>query len=189
MTQFKVGDRVQTVKWKHPYMAIDGEKGVIVSAYVPGNMYNRGVVLVKFGDGHTLGFHEHEIQIVDEPRKILITHKDNITTARLLDGKKTIKSAEAKCAAGDTFNFDVGAALAFDRLIGREKAVEPEGWYGEAICTADGSGFTVGKKYTFINGVVRDDDGDYRPCGGNEHLQSTSENWFANKFIEYMGEA
>lgn len=51
------------------------------------------------------------------PQKIVITTDGKTTLARLFDGKTMVKRAEAKCAPSDTFNFNTGANLAFNRLV------------------------------------------------------------------------
>lgn len=51
------------------------------------------------------------------PQKIVVTTDGKTTLARLFDGKKMVKRAEAKCAPSDTFNFNTGANLAFNRLV------------------------------------------------------------------------
>lgn len=57
--------------------------------------------------------------------KIIITTDGKTTTARLYEGDKSlIKTAEAKCSPSDTFNFETGAKLAFERLFAEEKAEE-----------------------------------------------------------------
>lgn len=53
--------------------------------------------------------------------KIIITTDGITTTARLYEGgKNLIKTAEAKCSPADTFDFETGAKLAFERLITKE---------------------------------------------------------------------
>jgi hypothetical protein len=49
--------------------------------------------------------------------KILITTSGNKTLARLYEGDKVVKSAEAKCAPSDTYDFKTGAELAYNRLM------------------------------------------------------------------------
>lgn len=51
------------------------------------------------------------------PQKIIVTTDGKTTLARLFDGKTMVKRAEAKCAPSDTFNFNTGANLAFNRLV------------------------------------------------------------------------
>ena len=57
--------------------------------------------------------------VAPEPvaRKIIITTDGRVTTARLIDGKQTIKTATARCNEGDKFDFEVGASISMNRLI------------------------------------------------------------------------
>ena len=55
---------------------------------------------------------------------IVITTDGKETKARLIDGKKTVMQATTKCSDKDTFDFETGAKIAFDRLIGRETKPE-----------------------------------------------------------------
>lgn len=59
-------------------------------------------------------------------QKIVITTDGKTTLARLYDGKKVIKRAEAKCSPHDKFDFKVGAELAFSRLMGKDNAPSTE---------------------------------------------------------------
>lgn len=52
-------------------------------------------------------------------RKIVITTDGKTTTAKLYDGRKTIREAEAVCSDSDTFDFNIGAGIALARLTGR----------------------------------------------------------------------
>lgn len=52
--------------------------------------------------------------------RIIITADGRKTTAKLMEGKETIKTANAVCSDEDVFDFRVGAAVAFDRLLGRK---------------------------------------------------------------------
>jgi hypothetical protein len=52
-------------------------------------------------------------------QKIVITSDGVETLARLYDGNKVIKTATAKCSPEDTFDFEVGAKLAYDRLMAK----------------------------------------------------------------------
>lgn len=57
--------------------------------------------------------------LVRDKQKIIVTTDGKTTTAKLFNGKDLIKSAEAKCSSRDTFDFERGATLAVDRLLGR----------------------------------------------------------------------
>lgn len=50
--------------------------------------------------------------------KIVITTDGKTTIAKLYEGKKVVKTAEAKCSPEDEFNFNIGAAIALERLVG-----------------------------------------------------------------------
>lgn len=51
--------------------------------------------------------------------KIVITTDGKTTTAKLYDGRKTIREAKAVCSDSDTFDFNIGAGIALARLTGR----------------------------------------------------------------------
>lgn len=59
-------------------------------------------------------------------QKIIITSDGKTTTARLVDGKKTLKTAQAVCADSDTFDFTTGAKIAFERITAEEKKPEKQ---------------------------------------------------------------
>ena len=76
-----------------------------------------------------------------------------------------------------------------------EKEPEPEYFSGKVVCVSSGDEcFTVGKMYEFINGEVKDDEGDARPMHADEQFKSVEE-WNSAygmpiaRFIEFKGEA
>lgn len=94
------------------------------------------------------------------PEKIIITTDGKTTTATkyFADGKKV--SATANCSPEDTFDFNVGAKLAMERLM---EAVEPPKYYnGKVVCISNHALtklYTVGKLYEVVNGEFIDDVG------------------------------
>lgn len=70
--------------------------------------------------------HWYDFEVVCDDRKIVITTDGKETLARLYDGNKVIKTATARCAPDDTFDFATGAKLAFERLMGEQKEATPE---------------------------------------------------------------
>lgn len=61
--------------------------------------------------------------------KIVITTDGKVTTASLYNGKEKIKTAKSSCHPEDTFDFNTGAKIAFDNLIGEadeEPKVKPK---------------------------------------------------------------
>lgn len=95
---------------------------------------------------------------------IVITSDGKTTTATKRLGKKVICTATARCSDDDTFDFNTGAELAFQRLREKEKPVpkEPKILNGRVVCVESHCGWwTQGKIYTAKDGVVPDDDGYY----------------------------
>lgn len=89
--------------------------------------------------------------------KIVITTDGATTTARFYDGKKVIKAAKAKCSPEDEFDFNIGAKIAFDRLVGNE-IKNPRKYYdGKVVFSENTGGFKEGVLYVFrSNGNVED---------------------------------
>lgn len=76
-----------------------------------------------------------------------------------------------------------------------EKEPEPKFYNGKVVCVSSGDEcFTVGKMYEFVNGEIKDDEGDARPVCTDEQFKSVEE-WneaFGGpiaRFIEFKGEA
>ena len=82
--------------------------------------------------------------------KVVITTDGKTTTAKMYEDKKVLKTAKTQCSPEDSFDFAVGAKIAFDRLM---KNVEMN---IKVICINDVpySNFTKGKIYTVKNGFL-----------------------------------
>lgn len=116
--KYKVGDKVRIVnKWncntcESTLGGMDKYLGkVLTVSQVKGTCYymreSGGYV---WNDACIVGLAKKE-------KKIVITSDGVETLARLYDGNKVIKTATEKCSPDDTFDFEVGARTAFDRLI------------------------------------------------------------------------
>ena len=121
MSKFKVGDEVRVVR---------NAAGLKAKEQYVGNKYKIIHVDYSFGYpryniGQSFYVFENEIEPATPNSKILITTDGTTTLARLYEGNKVVKSAEAKCAPSDKFDFATGANLAYDRLMGKVK-VEPK---------------------------------------------------------------
>ena len=57
----------------------------------------------------------------DSTKKIVITTDGKTTTAKMYYGKSCIKVSEARCCPSDTFDFQTGAEIAFNRLFGEQE--------------------------------------------------------------------
>ena len=170
---FKIGDKVRVIKG-YGYVK-KGEKGIIRA--LPGkngaasNFY-KDFYSVEFPawtngvDGHNCGgtvpskkglwLLPKYLELVEKQRpgigdriKIVITHDGKTTLARLYEDNKVVKSATAKCSPDDTFDFETGAKLAFERLIGGEKKEEPPK-FDKSMLTNGRFGYMSGGQGWFV---------------------------------------
>lgn len=127
--KFKIGDKVK----------IHSERGHGVEhiAYVSTmDEYSGDIAIVSenYYDGVERWFyllentpfwwHESLLEAVKNENKIVITTDGTTTRAALYDGHKLIREAKAICSKDDTFNFETGANIAFERLTA--KPAEPK---------------------------------------------------------------
>ena len=137
--------------------------------------------------------------------KIVITSDGKTTLARLYDGNRVIRRAEAKCSPEDTYDFATGANLAYDRLMRPAKPTDPAKepkpepkpvkhlYSGKVVCVETHDDFTVGKVYTFKDGKVTDDSWSRRPM--SNYSAESLDDWNSRcgdcivRFVEYKGEA
>ena len=100
------------------------------------------------------------------PQPVIVITSDGVTTTATRRIGKAIQAiATAKCNPGDTFDFDEGARIAFERLCGRDPFPEkPEAYNGRMICVESPySWWTVGKIYEVVDGRITANDGDVYP--------------------------
>lgn len=209
MAKYKVGDRVRIREWEdmEEEFGLDSDGDICGSPFFVQQMkhlcgrtatvkelLDRGRVDLSFDckDGaETWTYGTYMIEPINAKQKtsaetiVIYRHGDTVTALDKRDGRK----ATAKCSPDDTFDFMVGARLAFDRLTGKmnpKTEQKPEWYNGKVVCVeSDGCGITAGKVYTIRNGKLIDDDGDERPCGFR--IKDLNYNW-SYKFIEYKGE-
>lgn len=118
------------------------------------------------------------------PEVIVIYRKDNKVIAH---NKATDEKAEAKCSLEDKFDFNVGAKLAFSRLMCE---LEPEDtWYnGKVVCVDNDLNktlYTVGKIYEFKDGYMIADNGYSKPYRAVKSFKDFM-TITASKFIEVV---
>lgn len=130
---FKVGDRVRAVKEYDDNHHIIGKTGTIIKINAFDDYHSIGVKFDEHVNGHDLKSHfdtyfcknghgwwcsESVLEHVhNNNSKIVITTDGKTTTAKLYDGKKFVKSAEAKCSPDDEFDFEKGTGIAMSRLL------------------------------------------------------------------------
>ena len=107
MSKFKVGDKVRVIR--------NGKIGVI--------NFNDGAPsfpLRLSGDFGCEWFDDNELELVEPAREFIVIRRDGQNViASHKRGDEIVKTAKATCSASDTFVFETGAKLAFDRLIPR----------------------------------------------------------------------
>lgn len=118
--KYKIGDKVRIINTKKGFEHRKEYIGqtVTVKRVNPNGerTYNEPHYSVK--ENIPFIFFESELASVPvNTQKIVITSDGTETLARLYDGNKVIKTATAKCSPEDTFDFETGARIAFDRLI------------------------------------------------------------------------
>lgn len=123
--KFNIGDRVQTKLTRTPGTVRRISGGMVA---VETDDPNAGVPIHIFEIQHGLFLSEDAWEKIS-PSKIVITSNGKTTLARLYDGNRVIRRAEAKCSPKDTYDFATGANLAYDRLMQPSKPAEPANKY------------------------------------------------------------
>ena len=125
MSKFKVGDRVRANQRSNGQYTITNERnkweGIVTE------VRSSDFFVARCGDDIHFTLRDEYFDLVDTDsenksangceQKIIITSDGKTTTAKLIEGKNTIKKATAKCSPDDIFDFIVGAELAFQRLV------------------------------------------------------------------------
>lgn len=146
----------------------------------------------KFFGGHTLGgscefgyghwVYPDCLELIHN--KIIITTDGKTTTARLYDGKNVIKTAKAECSPEDDFCFEVGAKLAFDRLMSKKK---PNFYSGKVVFLKPVGCFREKVIYVFNkDGTINGFDGKHFPPFGRSFnsFSEIEETYGKNNMIE-----
>ena len=129
-------------------------------------------------------FDERRLEAVRKDQKIIITADGKTTTARLFDGKSLIKSADARCHSDDKFDFEIGAKMAFDRLISKEKSVY---YNGIVKCIKEdvAGRFRVSKVYKVVDGYFVNPDGERQHTDHAPYKSISDANfWIVARFAE-----
>lgn len=107
------------------------------------------------------------------PQPVIVITSDGVTTTATRRIGKTIQAtATAKCNPDDSFDFDEGARIAFERLCGKDPFPEkqkstttPEAYNGRLICVESPylRLWTVGKIYEVVDGRITANNGAVYP--------------------------
>lgn len=128
---------------------------------------------------------ERGLERVDEKRKIVITTDGKTTRAALYDGHKLIRESKAICSEEDTFDFEAGAKIAFERLTAKpaepkpKKALKP---LNTKIFVVDGySDIKSGHIYEIKDGKIICDNGWKYPICGSLYSMDDVHKYFNGK--------
>ena len=120
--EYKIGDRVVIEKCNiESTHSVAGKIGTIVGGPL-GKTYKWEVKV----DGCTL-WCDIKCHATEQEEKIVITHDGKTTTATMYCADGSKKTATARCAPEDTFDFKFGANLAMERLIGKTETTVESG--------------------------------------------------------------
>ena len=180
--KYRVGDRVRLVGDGNSTRGKREHFGKIatIKDYHDGEMYP-----YRLEEGTGYRWRESEFEPVKKD-KIVITNDGKTTTAILYREDGTKEKATAKCSPEDTFDFNVGANLAMERLMEKVNPPKPKYYDGKVVCVMSSEpDFTAGKIYTFVDGTVKDNFGHVRyECTGRiKDLSQIVNLW---KFIPYV---
>lgn len=172
MANFKVGDRVRAIK------DYDGNDHIVnqTGTVIVGGVHHAGVEFDKAVNGHDCGGRgKHNycwwctndvLEPVAANEKIVITSDGKTTLARLYNGKRVVKTAKAACAPDDAFDFETGAKIAFERLVGKftETVSFKKGDRVRIIANTSGHNFQIGSVVTIVGNDAWP--ADQRKCKG-----------------------
>ena len=205
--KFKVGDKVKIRQWDDMVMEFglgsfghinckygftNGMKPLCGEIATISEIYGEGCdkVRLNFNTKSKDTVWSYSIDMIEpcDEEKIVIYRIGNKVVAKdIITGKECY----SRCHPDDEFDFNIGAKLAFDRLVGNvETEPKPKYYNGKVVCV-DNSwntlSYTVGKIYEFVDGFAIDDDGDRRPMNGVP-VKSLNEyhSMVASKFIEVI---
>lgn len=167
MGKFNVGDKVRIVSKRGACWNFKGEMDhwcnkvmTIRETISGGNLY------LMEEDKHENGgngwcWGNQDIVGIVNPEKIVITHDGKTTTATLYKADGSKEKATARCAPEDTFDFNFGANLAMERLIGKVNPPEEgtnikfnTGDYAKIIANKHGHRFKIGTIVRLEKGAI-----------------------------------
>jgi hypothetical protein len=121
MAKFKVGDKVRVLPHQYKVMGMQNHIGKTATVVLDDGT---GVDQYRLDIDHGIApWGYNDIEFIERPvREFIVIRRDGAKTiAELRHDREVMKSAVATCSENDTFDFEMGAKIAFDRLMGREE--------------------------------------------------------------------
>lgn len=176
MSKFKVGDKVRILDGSkiENYTGNWSTIGIHGMGKYVGSIQTIGSVDEDWSDGKVsyrmkgiiYKWDERGLEPVSE-KKIVITTDGRITKARLYEDEKLVRQAVASCAPDDKFDFDVGARLAFERLIGTSPVATSLDWdkfaHGKLEVKVNKKSYDAFMKQCEQRNITWHDGGKYNP--------------------------
>lgn len=187
--KFKIGDKVKTHSKRGrgvngvAYVSSMEEYSAVIARVVDINGTNDNGIEKWFYRLENTPFYWHEslLEAVNE-NKVVITTDGTTTRAALYDGHKLIREAKAICSKDDTFDFEAGAKIAFERLTAKPAEPKPKKDLkplNTKIFVIDGYGdFKSGHIYEIKDGKIHDDEGWIYPFEGSFYNMNDVHKYF-----------
>lgn len=137
MSKFKVGDKVKgTSETKYNITNTDMIEAVVSDVkdskidltnckFKNGNDSNKDITFWNLDEDY------FELITPQLPKIVISPKKNGKVSAVLFNGDTYVKHATAKCSPDDTYDFNIGAKLAFNRLMGIEDKPQEQPLYKE----------------------------------------------------------
>ena len=167
--------------------SMDGYSGVIARVKDINGANDNGVEKWFYRLENTpFYWHESLLEAVQHENKIVITTDGTTTRAALYDGHKLIREAKAICSKDDTFDFETGAKIAFERLTAKPAEPKPKKELkplNTKIFVIDGyDDFKSGHIYEIKDGKIIDNDGWKFPLDGIFYNMNDVHEYFNGSF-------
>lgn len=192
--KFKIGDKVKAlgnsgragIGYLHAMKKYCGDISEITSFRFYGN--NSVCYCLK---NIPYEWDESLLEAVKNENKIVITTNGTTTRAVLYDGHKLIREAKSICSKDDTFDFEAGAKIAFERLTAKpavkakpKKELKP---LNTKVFVIDGyNEFKSGHIYEIKGGKIIDDTGWKYPYEGSFYDMNDVHEYFSgNNNVKY----
>ena len=121
---------------------------------------------------------EYLVEPARKDWKIVIRPDGDTTIATLYNGNSKLKETVANLNPADKYDANIGAKLAFDRLMSRE--VKPEPYNAKVVCVDNGGFnkiFTTGKIYEIKDGLLRADNNRVAKVDNFDDLKCCKSKW------------
>lgn len=200
MGKFRVGDRV---KYIGKGTIISEKIGTVVCCDMTddfiGVAFDRGcafgsTLMGKCKMGHGFWARAYDLELINDEHRfnLIITSVGDVTTAKLLHGKKLEKEVSVKRYHKNEYSEKTAVKEVCKKLFGEDKPEEepePNGINCKAVYIGEPKfGFTRGKIYEFSDGRCLDDDGNLRPDLTRDPIINTKSPLFSERFVKIVGE-